>query len=90
MEVKYEDLVENPVESAKILARFLGIDSESMVDAVGRKEFSFETVIGQDKSGLVNMNSHSFTRLSAKDIDIVGREAGEMLEYYGYESPLTG
>lgn len=90
LEIKYEDLTERPIESAQTLAAFLQIDAESMLDVMNKKQFHFKTAIGNDQSGLINMNEHSFAKLTLEDIGIIEREAGEMLNYFGYENISAG
>lgn len=79
----YEELVQAPEASAARLQDLLGIDAGRIRDAMSG-EFSFTTVKGRDAQGMENMNSAGIARLSASDLEIISREADEMLGRLGY------
>jgi len=81
LSVYYEDFSEKPYEVIRTITDFIG--EEPLDDNVVNKKRS----IHQYNSQIVNMNEHSFKRLSSEDIDIIERVAGNRLALHGYERP---
>jgi len=81
--VKYEDLVDNGMETACHLANFLELDRELIKTAL-EKDYSFNSVQDETENKVVNMNSRSFSALSEEDRSIIASVAAEMLEHFSY------
>jgi len=88
LELRYEDLVEQPDATAQRLARFLGIDADRVGEAM-HGQFRFSTVLGTRELALRNLNEESIRRLSGQDLRIIRENAGAMLEHFGYAEPLA-
>jgi hypothetical protein len=76
--VRYEDFTEDPVSTLKEVTDFLGIEplpSESIAGRWG--------VHGYD-APIQNMNERSLEALSPQDIEVINREAGEILHRHNY------
>lgn len=84
--LKYEDLVDDRERVCVELGDFLAIPAAEIA-AGFEKEYEFVTLDGR-KSGVQNMNAASWSRLSAEDIEIIRKEAGVMLDHFGYSITL--
>lgn len=87
LELRYEDLVDRPAESAKRLAQFIGLDCTKLERAMG-EQYAFETVRGHNSNHIMNLNWDSIQRLSVEERRRICAEANEMLDYFGY-TPTT-
>jgi hypothetical protein len=74
-ELRYEDLLSDPVGTFADLLEFLQLD-ESLVEAW---EKDADSVLMRDNAGKWKK------QLSARDVQLFEREAGDTLELYGYE-----
>jgi len=83
LEIRYEDLSENPDRVATSLSEFLGLSREALSMALAAS-YTRTTIAGAGARKIVNMNPASWARLSAEDVVGIEDEAGEMLEYFGY------
>lgn len=85
--LRYEDLVENPGETASRIGSFLGIDPEKL-RKVMRENYGFTTVRGAGEQSVRNLNAEGIARLSSDEIEIIHEEAHEMLDYFGYKAKI--
>lgn len=76
--VKYEDLADRPEAEIERILDFLGIEQPDGIDL--KTAWS----VHERKEPIRNMNQESFDRLSQEDIAAITREAGSMLERFGY------
>lgn len=79
IEVKYEELAENPSEVVNGILKTMGLKKfpEDYFD----KSFT----IHEKNSKIKNMNTSSFKRLEAKDVKAINEVAGRYLNTYGYK-----
>ena len=81
LEVRYEDLVDNPFETMRTLLDFIGIDLQSLqLGATGGTR--------SDHRELRNFNADSISKLSAIDIELIEKNAEQMLTKFGYSPNL--
>ncbi len=83
LEMRYEDLVDNPTTSAKRLGQFLGVDSDKLRQAMN-EHYAFATIRGQLQQRVRNLNPESIARLTEDEIRRIHNEAAEMLDYFSY------
>lgn len=76
--VKYEDLVNNPLDELNRICGFVGLPSYANFDP--KKAFS----IHERNEAVTDLNKVSIDRLSASQIAEITRVAGPCLERYGY------
>lgn len=74
----YEDFADDPNRELGRISEFLGLEPVIRVNA----ERSWE--VHDAVSPIRNMNASSFEALSEEDVDVVEREAGEVLRRFGY------
>ena len=79
LEIKYEDLTDNPGKVVNEIYDSLGLEH------IGDEFFSSSFKVHEKESGITNMNSRSFKRLSKKDIMEINEVAGEYLKKYNYK-----
>ncbi len=75
--LKYEDITAQPAEQMQRVMDFLELDGSKLL--ADRKW----TVHGVT-SNIRNMNARSLNRLSPEDREYIRREAGELLDHFGY------
>lgn len=81
LQISYEDLTADPVETLSQITSFLGI---SPLDSnILKGDWHIQRVM----SRITNMNYRSFDRLSESDIEKIFAVAGPALEKYGYLPP---
>lgn len=85
LELRYEDLVSKPSDTAEKLSKFLGID-KSKVEKAMQKEYRFETIRGEESQKIEDMNKESIDRLDENDKKIIYKYASEMLDIMGYRA----
>lgn len=83
LEVRYEDLVNDFAATVRRIAAFLQIEPGAML-AARDGVYDATTVLGSGEYGICDFNGPSLQRLTDEDIRAIRREAGEMLEYFGY------
>lgn len=84
LEIRYEDMVGDFNAAAERLAEFVGIDVAPLIRA-GRGRFSYETILGNQKLPVCNLNLQSISRLSNSDIDIIRKNAAPLIDQLGYK-----
>lgn len=85
LEVRYEDLVENPKDMAKKLAKLINVNYDQFIEGINEK-FSLNESIDKPKNNIRNYNAESIARLNANEIETIKSEAEEMLDYFGYSA----
>lgn len=79
IEIKYEDLAENPAEIVNSILVKIGL--EQFPEDYFEKSFT----IHEKKSQIKNMNPSSFKRLGENDLKEINEVAGSYLTKYGYK-----
>lgn len=78
--IKYEDLVAEPASIEKVLRAFTGINDLKI------KGVEFTNCVTAEKSQLsLKFNEMSLSELSEQDMEIVEKEAKDMLKRFGYK-----
>jgi len=80
--IKYEDLAEEPKKILSEIADFLKIDGRPFVE-LADKAWGTQNIYGKPME-IRNLNQASMDKISKQDMDIVAKEAAEMLKYFGY------
>jgi hypothetical protein len=78
LQIKYEELVENPVVALKSVTSFLGL--KDLDDSVFSKNFRIHKV----DSGIADMNADSISRLNENEVRAINQIAGEVMEKLNY------
>ena len=86
LEIRYEDLTDNPRRTAEQLVRFLKLSFDGLGAAIGGR-FTSETIVGATPQPIRNMNGESIVSLSSADIKKIRANATRMLDYFDYETP---
>jgi hypothetical protein len=81
--VRYEDLCERPDEVLRSMETFLELPRPFDRDVVERPQ-RVSNMEGEDKP-ISNFNAKSIERLSAEDIETIGRIASPLMAGFGYE-----
>jgi len=84
MLLRYEQLVANPAAAAERVAAWLGVDPAVFAD-VADQEFVTHHV-DATPGKIEDYNARNIARLSEEDVLLIGREAGEMLDRFGYSA----
>lgn len=79
--LSYEDLTAQPKETLDKTFRFIGV--EPLSKEIINKDFQ----VHERESKITNYNSFSMHSLSQQDIEIINKEAGEMLHKLNYTVP---
>ena len=79
LQIRYEDLVDQPVEILRQITDFLGLPPLPEDAATG------EWLVHGIHSPIRDMNQQSIERLSPQDLDTISRVAGEALTRHRYE-----
>jgi len=95
--VFYEAMHRDPVGEAANLFDFLGVSTEPAVVEAAVEAARFESLSGGRRAGQVDQSSHYRrgevdgwkTELDATALEIFEREAGELMDQYGYERVAT-
>ena len=85
IEVRYEDLVDDPRRTTAELLSFLGITA-----AAGQQPLSGETRVRDDHVEIRDFNIESISRLTDSDRAMIIQNASEMLDHFGYQDRLIG
>jgi len=83
MLVRYEDFTQNTKAVMRQVCQFLDIDFKPVQKAVN-KEWRVHNMDNQ-AAKIQNFNAKSFARLTASDLEIINRYAGETLKRFGYK-----
>jgi len=79
LQIRYEDLVGEPVDVLRQITDFLGLSPLAEDAATG------EWLVHGTRSPIRDMNQQSIERLSPQDVDEINRVAGHVLARHGYE-----
>nr|MBF0221948.1 sulfotransferase [Desulfobulbaceae bacterium] len=85
LEVRYEDLAENPTANIAKLAEFIGLETGAPSD-VKAEAFALPTERGCIKQSIQNLNSESISRLTVAEKKSIYKHAGAMLDLYDYST----
>lgn len=83
LEVRYEDLVDQPETTARRVADFLGLESAAMSAAL-QARYQIRNMAEGEASGVRNFNQGSFARLTGEECAEIIRHASPMLDHFGY------
>lgn len=89
LELRYEDLVDDPKNAFVEISEFLGVQPLEIDDAMDI-DYGLKTVSSEKITGLKNLNQSSINRLNDKDIEIINQHAEQMLKKYGYFRQVNG
>jgi hypothetical protein len=83
LEVRYEDLVDQPDTTARRIAEFLGLESAAMSAAL-QARYQIRNMAEGAASEVRNFNQGSFARLTSEEYAEIIRYASPMLDHFGY------
>jgi hypothetical protein len=81
--LRYEDLCEKPEECLNRIESFLELERPFEREVLGMT-FQADNM-DHTEGGIRNFNAKSLGRLSAEDIEIINKIAGEQMRQFGYE-----
>jgi hypothetical protein len=88
LEVRYEDLVDQPEATARRIADFLGLESEAMSAAM-QARYQINNMAEGEASEVRNFNQGSLDRLTAQERAEITRYASPMLDHFGYTAGIV-
>ena len=84
LEVRYEELAEQPAATMLRICEFIGIDNAVLKGLRGKGEAEVREAMTTVFGPVRNCNPETIERLSNTDISIIRDHAEEMLDFFGY------
>ncbi len=88
LEIRYEDLVEKPLDVVQQVAELIGLDYEDLSQGIAR-QYSLDAIVDPLMKDIRNYNAESIARLTRDEVSNIYNEAAEMLDYFGYEANVA-